>query len=75
MQIDHDPNEPQRPKDDGMWWLWPACFLLLIVLWIWVFFTEPMNWTTVGLAFATGMLFAYWSTETFPGPYRSISKK
>lgn len=58
-----------------MWWLYPACFIFIAGLWVWVLLTEPIHWLSAGLGFATGMMLAYWGVETFPGPYKSPPKK
>ena len=58
-----------------MWWLWPACFLMLATGWVWVLMTKEMNWLCIGLGFITGLLLTCWGVETFPGPYKSSPKK
>lgn len=73
MQIEHDPNEPPRRAYND-WWLFPACFVMLAVAWIWVLLTKETNWLCLGLGFLTGGIFAFWAAETFPGPYKSPPK-
>jgi hypothetical protein len=73
MQIEHDPDEKPRKKDE-LWWLNPLAAAVVGLLWIWFFVYENPHWVSVGIGAFTGMMYAFWACETYGGkPY--LSKK
>lgn len=56
---------------DGMWWLNPAVFIMIALMWLWYFMTQTVSWVSLGLGGATGLMFMAWAGDTFPGPFKS----
>lgn len=59
--IEHDSDEPP-PDRSGNTVYW-ANLILLILLWTWLLFSEPINWICVAIGAWTGTFIAIWSID------------
>jgi hypothetical protein len=58
----------EKPKD-GMWWLYPAGFLMLAIAWIGLFAFETVSWVSLALGLGTGIMVTAWVVEVTGNKY------
>lgn len=59
-----DSEYTRRAKADDFRWLWPAVFLMLVLLWVWFFVYETPHWVSIGIGFGTGLMVASWGADS-----------
>ncbi|RVJ07859.1 hypothetical protein CN193_04845 [Sinorhizobium meliloti] len=60
--IEHDPHEPKIDRrPESFRWL----FVILIVGWVALLSTTPMDWRSITAGFATGAVFMLWASVRF----------
>ena len=61
MEIDHDPEEPPYDRNRSpIAAPWPAAFVMLVLMWSLLAYTQDLDWISVLLGFLTAMLITAW---------------
>lgn len=61
MQIEHDPREPKIDRSNTIFWV---AWAIVLMAWLWAFYSLDIQWIQVALGGFTGIVLAIWAIET-----------